>query len=361
MLTMYPAAGDRADEQTISISDKFLPLNNATLLPQLPVIPQSIPNESLPRRSSSLTPFDAPLQCRFSSRNYYGALNTAFDFVQAHNRSVASPSMTQAVDDDIAIRAVLHGWGAVEDKYDLDLGWQMLKALDQGLYTRSEPVVRLAHLRIVRDTLVHKVYGQLPSRRQLPQYMLPTEMQKTIRHPVLADYFVWPEVRDYLILTKTTVSNEKRSAWFAANLRFEWNYELRDVCRKHRDTGTYAYSELFDSSIQSLSNWSVAPEFYTHALTSPVIRPSRTPGAASELQASRQSSSSQVIEWAGGQDSLEEDESNLRPFPPFPSTPTVDDSIKACPVTGPVSDAYDARLADWPELNYINPNFGWTN
>lgn len=357
MLMEYVAAEEQADEETISISDQFVPLSNATILPQLPV-PRTVSVVPSPRRTS-LTPFDASLQCKYSSRNYYGALNTAIDFVQTHTRSAASTSLDQSVDDDIAIRAVLHGWGQVEDKYDLDLGWQMLKALDQGLYTRSEPVVRLAHLRIVRDTLIHKAYGQVPNRRQLPQYMLPTEMQKTIRHPVLSDYFVWPEVRDYLILTKTIVSNEKRSAWFAANLRFEWHYDLRDVCRRHKETGTYAYSELFDSSMESLSNWSVASEFYTQALTSPLMRPLRTPEGPGEPQTLRQSSS-HVVEWPDGQDHLEEDESNLRPFPPFPSTPSPEDRIKACSLTHSVPDAYDSRLADWPELNYINPGFGWT-
>lgn len=359
MLTMDVAAEEQAGKQAVSIAGQFLPLNNATILPQLPV-PRSVLAEPSLKRSPSLTPFDASLQCRYSSRNYYGALNTAIDFVQTNTRSVPSTSLTQSVDDDIAIRAVLHGWGAVEDKYDLDLGWQMLKALDQGLYSKSEPVVRLAHLRIVRDTMIYKAYGPVPNRRHLPQYMLPTEMQKTIRHPVLADYFVWPEVRDYLILTKTIVSNEKRSAWFAANLRFEWHYELRDVCRRHKETGTYAYSEMFDTSMESLSNWSVAPEFYTQALTSPVIRPLRTPGATGEPQTLRQSSSSHVIEWSDGQDPLEEDESNLRPFPPFPSTPSPGHPIKPCSVAHPVPDAYDARLADWPELNYINAEFGWT-
>jgi hypothetical protein len=352
------AADEQGDVKSVSISDRFVPSNNATILPQVPV-PQSAPVESPLCGASLLTPFDTPLQCRYGNRNYFGALNTAIDFVQTQSRSATCTNLTQSVDDDIAIRAVLHGWQAVEDKYDLDLGWQMLKALDQGLYARSEPVLRLAHLRVVRDTLIHKSYGQVPDRRRLPQYMAPTETQKTISHPVIADYFVWPQVRDYLILTKTTVSNEKRSAWFAANLRFEWHYELRDVCRRHKETGAYAYSELFDSSIESLTNWSVAPEFYTQALTSPLLRSLRTPGAIGGQQPSRQLPSSHAIEWPEGQDSLEDD-SLLQPFPPFPSTPPSGHSIKAVSELNPVPDGYYSRLADWPELNYITAEFGWT-
>lgn len=353
------AADEQADVKSVSISDHFVPSANATILPQVPV-PRSAPVESPHSGASSLTPFDIPLQCRYGSRNYFGALNTAIDFVQTQGRSVTCTNLTQHVDDDIAIRAVLHGWQAVEEKYDLDLGWQMLKALDQGLYARSEPVLRLAHLRVVRDTLIHKSYGQIPDRRQLPQYMAPTETQKTISHPVIADYFVWPQVRDYLILTKTTVSNEKRSAWFASNLRFEWHYELRDVCRRHKETGTYTYSEMFDSSIESLSNWSVAAEFYTQAFTSPLLRSPKTPGAIGGIQPSRQMSSSQAIEWPEGQDALEEDDSLLQPFPPFPSTPSSGNNTKAVSELHPATDAYYSRLADWPELNYITAEFGWT-
>lgn len=296
-------ADGQADPKSVSVSDHFVPSNNTTVLSQVPV-PRPLPVQTPLSLTALSTPFDKALQCKYGNRNYYGALNTAIEFVQNQSRSGLCTNVSQSLDDDIAIRAVLHGWQAVEDKYDLDLGWQMIRALDQGLYSRSEPVLRLAHLRVVRDTLIHKTYGQLPDRRQLPPYMIPTETQKTISHPVIADYFVWPQVRDYLILTKTTSSNEKRSAWFAVNLRFQWHYELRDVCRKHKETGTYAYSEAFDRSIEILSNWSVATEFYTQALTSPMLRSLRTAGAIGCQQRSRDLSSSQAIEWPEAQSTL---------------------------------------------------------
>lgn len=354
------AVDEQAIEDSVLAPDHFLPSNNSTTLPQIP-IPNSTSAEPTSRKANSMTPFDNSLLCRYGSRNYYGALNTSIEFVQRQARSVTCTDLTQSVDDDIAIRAVLHGWGAVEDKYDLDLGWQMLKALDQGLYTRSEPIIRLAHIRLVRDTLIYKSHGQLPNRRQLPAYMTPTETQKTVRHVDLADYFAWPQVRDYLILTKTTVSNERRSAWFATNLRFEWLYELRDVCTKHKETGTYAYSELFDRSFESLSNWSVAPEFYTDASTSPFLSARRIPAIINGLRLSRPSEPSQVIEWPEGEDVLEEDESRLQPFPPFPTTTPTGNNIKGGPPAHPLSDAYYSRLADWPEVSYITTEFGWTS
>ena len=317
VLTRSSAADNQADEGSTSASEPFVPSNSATQLPQRPA-PQSASVETTSRKTTSLTAFDNSLHCRYGSRNYLGALNTSIEFVQGHSRSFTCPTLTQSVDDDIAIRAVLHGWEAVEDKYDLDLGWQMLKALDKGLYNRSQPIVRLAHIRVVRDMLIYKTYGQLPTRRPLPAYMAPTETQKTISHVAIADYFVWPQVRDYLILTKTTVSNEKRSAWFATNLRFDWHYELRDVCRKHKETGTYAYSELFDRTFESLLNWSVAPEFYTDASTSPFLPARNIPITIDGLRLSRQPTSSHAIEWPEGQE--DDEESTLRPLPPIPTS-----------------------------------------
>lgn len=357
MLIRSSAADTQADEGSTSASEQFVPSNSATQLPQRSA-PQSASVETTSRKTTSLTAFDNSLHCRYGSRNYLGALNTSIEFVQGHSRSFTCPTLTQSVDDDIAIRAVLHGWEAVEDKYDLDLGWQMLKALDKGLYNRSQPIVRLAHIRVVRDMLIYKTYGQLPTRRPLPAYMAPTETQKTISHVAIADYFVWPQVRDYLILTKTTVSNEKRSAWFATNLRFDWHYELRDVCRKHKETGTYAYSELFDRTFESLLNWSVAPEFYTDASTSPFLPARNIPITIDGLRLSRQPTSSHAIEWPEGQE--DDEESTLRPLPPIPTSASTGNVLKGTPQALQHPDAYYARLADWPEMNYITSGFSWT-
>jgi len=52
--------------------------------------------------------------------------------------------------EDIAIRAVLHGWSSTASQYDLDSGWQWLRQLDEALYSSLGIPERLAILRIMR-------------------------------------------------------------------------------------------------------------------------------------------------------------------------------------------------------------------
>lgn len=52
--------------------------------------------------------------------------------------------------EDIAIRAVLHGWSAAASRYELDAGWQWLRQLDEALYSSLGIPERLSILRIMR-------------------------------------------------------------------------------------------------------------------------------------------------------------------------------------------------------------------
>lgn len=52
-------------------------------------------------------------------------------------------------DADIAIRAVLHGWEAVTQKYLLDPVWAVLRLVDQAVFINCARVERLAILRLM--------------------------------------------------------------------------------------------------------------------------------------------------------------------------------------------------------------------
>ncbi|RVX66929.1 hypothetical protein B0A52_09053 [Exophiala mesophila] len=243
--------------------------------------------------SMALCPFSVALKCADGPKNYFRNLNTAVEFIQANGRSTIFAGQDEAVDDDIAIRAVLHGWRAAEEKHDLDLAWQFSRAVDQGLYSRCDPVVRLASIRSIRTSLVHKLQGNNTSkRRNQPGFMKPTEVQKTVKHPSIVDFFVWPQVRDWLINARITFVSEHESSAFADHLRFNWPYELRDVCRGHRETGLYSFSEGFDRAFNDLSNWTIASEFYGVSSMSPLVLQPHCP-IMQRLEAQRQLRASQ--------------------------------------------------------------------
>jgi type II secretory pathway pseudopilin PulG len=68
--------------------------------------------------------------------------------------------ISAANDTDIAIRAVLDGWTAARTMRSLDLGWLILKQVDQHVFCDCSPATRIAILRAMRlNMLVGSYWG----------------------------------------------------------------------------------------------------------------------------------------------------------------------------------------------------------
>ncbi|KAL5315366.1 hypothetical protein ACEPPN_016233 [Leptodophora sp. 'Broadleaf-Isolate-01'] len=57
-------------------------------------------------------------------------------------------------DADIAIRAVAHGWPLVEQRYELDPAWGIIRQIDQEIFFCCGPIERLGILRVIRLKLL---------------------------------------------------------------------------------------------------------------------------------------------------------------------------------------------------------------
>ncbi|PVH97388.1 hypothetical protein DM02DRAFT_685126 [Periconia macrospinosa] len=209
------------------------------------------------------------VNCGDQNRNYSKALNHALLMVERCDRRYRFTSLE--VDNDTNIRAVLHGWDAARSKNPFDIGWQLLQTLDEGLFFRSGSVERIAILRIIRSMLLvpieshlrltmlnrkqQKVHPHLPPERRPPSYMNPTTLQATVEHPRLVDYFVWPSVRDYLIMSSTNYATEKTAAQFAVDIGLRWPFDLRDVCKYEVSKGKYTFSKEFNEAYSNLDTW----------------------------------------------------------------------------------------------------------
>ncbi|OGM49905.1 hypothetical protein ABOM_001442 [Aspergillus bombycis] len=100
-----------------------------------------------------LTSFHSPygtLACGDGQVNYFQVVNESL----VHVLSAGALTTSADDDDDLAIRAILHGWDAVKQDKPLDHGWNFLRALDQGLFHRAGAVERLAILRLMRSMLM---------------------------------------------------------------------------------------------------------------------------------------------------------------------------------------------------------------
>ena len=83
--------------------------------------------------------------------NMFAALNgviTALQFCHG-----TRPTLTEAQDDDLCIRAVMFGWDSVDEK-ELDVVWRAIRTIDRRLYGRCRTIEKVGMLRILRAMLV---------------------------------------------------------------------------------------------------------------------------------------------------------------------------------------------------------------
>lgn len=64
------------------------------------------------------------------------------------------PQVDTTMDSDIVVRAVLQGWAEIESSHALDVGWSLLREIDQYVFFQCSPVTRMAALRIMRLELL---------------------------------------------------------------------------------------------------------------------------------------------------------------------------------------------------------------
>jgi type II secretory pathway pseudopilin PulG len=84
------------------------------------------------------------------------SVNNALEKAVEHLRQEIH--ISQSADTDIAIRAIIEGWAAAKASRSLDMGWFILKQIDQHIFCDCSPPTRLAILRAMRlNMLVYSV------------------------------------------------------------------------------------------------------------------------------------------------------------------------------------------------------------
>lgn len=132
------------------------------------------------------------LICGDGDRDYFSVLNQALVLMEAAGSHQPCPDADD--DEDLLIRAILHGWDAAQSEHTFDTGWQFLQIVDEGLFYRNGPVERVAILRVMRSMslvgpgmccfsllrahkLTRRQVGsrhEVPERQRPPAYMEPT-------------------------------------------------------------------------------------------------------------------------------------------------------------------------------------------
>jgi hypothetical protein len=168
-------------------------------------------------------------------------------------------------DEDIIVRAVVEGWPAVEERYPLDLGWQVLQEIDQVIFGDCGVVERMAALRLLRMKLLHvansKAGGTMSGPQGIPQYMTSEVVQHDNRANVV-DNFVWPGFRKLLIETPQRYITNEFNEGFRHNLKFLWPYDVSETYTKDPISSLYCSSPEFMRRQADIRCWTMKRQFF---------------------------------------------------------------------------------------------------
>ncbi|KAJ5164852.1 uncharacterized protein N7500_006682 [Penicillium coprophilum] len=176
-----------------SAATGFLPSSVSDHLSVHPPYPSQAASETEPLASglvenlSSTTTcnfFDFDLTCSDRERNYLAVLGNAMIMIQEYSFTLAGSMMLLSTldDDNFCIRAVVDGWKNTTDRFGADVIWDLIQAIDKGLYYRADPVTRIALLRIMRSLMLVRFwpFTQFLLFTDLPQAKVRYHLQYVI-------------------------------------------------------------------------------------------------------------------------------------------------------------------------------------
>ncbi len=175
----------------------------------------------------------------------------------------------QLLDEDILVRAVLHGWRDVQDRYVLDGGWQSLKAIDQIIFGESGVVERMAILWTMRTKLLYQAQDNLQSLAlpALPPFLQrsPMEDSNALQRSPVIEHFVWPGFRTLLCNHGWKYINNRFADVFRRSFKFLWPYDISNLYAQDSQTRLYSISSEFRQRQMDLRSWTMRKDFFDGA------------------------------------------------------------------------------------------------
>lgn len=183
------------------------------------------------------------------------------------NRVLAAgfPSFAnQPLDEDIIVRAVLHGWRDVQDQYLLDRGWQALQSIDQNVFRDSGVVERMAILNMMRQKLLYQTRANPYSLAPLPSFFQRSSMENSdvLNQTPVIEHFIWPGMRTVLCNNTKKYINNKFSDTFRRSFKFLWPHDISDAYVRDPVTQLYAIAPEFRQRQGDLRSWTMRKEFF---------------------------------------------------------------------------------------------------
>lgn len=96
---------------------------------------------------------------------------------------------------------------------------------------------------------------------RLPEWMKPTPLQLSHRHPCWMTYVPWPAARDELVRNQHSYPFDDWFIPLSTNLSLNWPYHDNDTLSYKSGSDEMLINPLFEQHVRNLDNWSLGPAF----------------------------------------------------------------------------------------------------
>lgn len=168
---------------------------------------------------------------------------------------------SDALSEDVPIRALLEGWDAVAKRGPLHPSWRILRRIDETLFANCPNTERLAIMRAMHMLLQFHTESTSERYARLPPWYMRRPSQK-IAHSYAIDYFAWPGVRERFIFSEHDYCGNEFWHLFCKSIRILWPYEFRDCYTREIETGLYKVSPMFDQRLTDIKCWTMGPDIF---------------------------------------------------------------------------------------------------
>ncbi|KAL4948530.1 hypothetical protein BDW69DRAFT_91041 [Aspergillus filifer] len=98
------------------------------------------------------------------------------------------------------------------------------------------------------------------TQSDVPPWLYPTEIQKTIPHPVCIDFLPWPNLRDKLIHSAQPYQDPRHSViMYMRSIHFRWPEDQEFIYTT--ESGELMPTEAFERGLYEYENWRVSQEW----------------------------------------------------------------------------------------------------
>ncbi|KAH8804547.1 hypothetical protein F5884DRAFT_859174 [Xylogone sp. PMI_703] len=217
----------------------------------------------VPRPSNCSIPMmlPPPPPCRNAS-SYWNHANRIYARVFNESPSARALAADQASPGSI-VKFVKDGWDALDETEKSNPLLSIMKEVDEHLFWDMDPIIKIANY--YKSHVLLKYYFNNIDRHleKVPEWQRPIYSQNTKPHPILIDFFPWPELRDYLIDYYPYYSpSSEISEAYRKHLRFRWPFAISEAYTFDLKTKQYSLTPLFEEYFRNPRNWGMQKTFF---------------------------------------------------------------------------------------------------